>query len=191
MPPSPSLRRSPSKEISHRRGHSFGSTVPAKPKDDELTLFNDMRKNEEDNFLLESSDNFDETICNAHSIFPISIISLFFCYILFLWWNVLSNWYLLLMLVSASRVPAKLSYFPDLKLGVNIARREESRDFLNTDGDKNDYDWYAVCMLSITYCFLLFQLHSTCLFSYSTHSFEIDFNFSCLFRLFALVLFST
>lgn len=52
------------------------------------------------------------------------------------------------MLVSASRVPAKLSYFPDLKLGVNIARREESRDFLNTDGDKNDYDWYAVCMLS-------------------------------------------
>lgn len=60
----------------------------------------------------------------------------------------LSNWYLLLMLVSASRVPAKLSYFPDLKLGVNIARREESRDFLNTDGDKNDYDWYAVCMLS-------------------------------------------
>jgi hypothetical protein len=122
--------------------------VPAKPKDDELALFNDMRKNEEDNFLLESSDNFDETI-------------------------------------------SKLSYFPDLKLGVNIARREESRDFLNTDGDKNDYDWYAVCMLSITYCFLLFQLHSTCLFSYSTHSFEIDFNFSCLFRLFALVLFST
>uniref|UniRef100_A0A0E0FAS4 Proline-rich family protein n=1 Tax=Oryza meridionalis TaxID=40149 RepID=A0A0E0FAS4_9ORYZ len=91
MPPSPSLRRSPSKEISHRRGHSFGSTVPAKPKDDELALFNDMQKNEEDNFLLESSDNFDETIY--------------------------------------------------LKLGVNIARREESRDFLNTDGDKNDYDW--------------------------------------------------
>ncbi|XP_006663925.1 uncharacterized protein LOC102711930 [Oryza brachyantha] len=98
MPPSPSLRRSPSKEISHRRGRSFGSAVPAKSKDDELTLFSDMQKNDKDNFLLESSDNFDETI-------------------------------------------SKLSYFPDLKLGVNIARREENRDFLNVDGEKNDYDW--------------------------------------------------
>uniref|UniRef100_A0A0D9XY39 Uncharacterized protein n=1 Tax=Leersia perrieri TaxID=77586 RepID=A0A0D9XY39_9ORYZ len=98
MPPSPSLRRSPAKEISHRRGHSFGSALPAKPKDEELTLFTDMQKNDKDNFLLESSDNFDETI-------------------------------------------SKLSYFPDLKLGVNIARREENRDFLNVDGDKNDYDW--------------------------------------------------
>ncbi|KAF0890003.1 hypothetical protein E2562_035043 [Oryza meyeriana var. granulata] len=97
MPPSPSLRRS-AKEISHRRGCSFGSAMLAKSKDDELTLFSDMQKNEKDNFLLESSDNFDETI-------------------------------------------SKLSYFPDLKLGVNISRREESRDFLNVDGDKNDYDW--------------------------------------------------
>ncbi|KAG8093346.1 hypothetical protein GUJ93_ZPchr0012g19418 [Zizania palustris] len=98
MPPSPSLRRSPAKEISHKRGHSFGSTVPAKSKDDELTLFSDMQKNERESFLLESSDNFDETI-------------------------------------------SKLSYFPDLKLGVNVARRGENHDFLNVDGEKNDYDW--------------------------------------------------
>ncbi|KAL5205356.1 hypothetical protein ABZP36_033565 [Zizania latifolia] len=98
MPPSPSLGRSPSKEISHKRGHSFGSSVPAKSKDDELALFSDMQKNERDNFLLESSDNFDETI-------------------------------------------SKLSHFPDFKLGVNAARRGESCDFLNVDGEKNDYDW--------------------------------------------------
>ncbi|RLM98929.1 uncharacterized protein C2845_PM06G11270 [Panicum miliaceum] len=97
MPPSPSPRRS-LKEFSHRRGHSFGSILPAKPKDDELILFTDMQKHERDNFLLEPAEDFDESI-------------------------------------------SKLSYFRDLKLGVNIAARGESRDLLNADGERNDYDW--------------------------------------------------
>ncbi|KAL6641692.1 hypothetical protein ACP70R_019873 [Stipagrostis hirtigluma subsp. patula] len=97
MPPSPSLRRSP-KEISHKRGHSIGSILPAKSKDDELTLFTEMQKHERDNFLLEPAEDFDESI-------------------------------------------SKLSYFRDLKVGVNIAARRENRDLLNVDGDRNDYDW--------------------------------------------------
>ncbi|CAN6340050.1 unnamed protein product [Urochloa humidicola] len=36
---------------------------------------------------------------------------------------------------------SKLSYFRDLKLGVNIAARGENRDLLNADGERNDYDW--------------------------------------------------
>ncbi|CAL4911039.1 unnamed protein product [Urochloa decumbens] len=97
MPPSPSPRRS-LKEFSHKRGHSFGSILPAKPKDDELRLFTDMQKHERDNFLLEPAEDFDESI-------------------------------------------SKLSYFRDLKLGVNIAARGEYRDLLNADGERNDYDW--------------------------------------------------
>ncbi|KAL6905862.1 hypothetical protein ACP4OV_003463 [Aristida adscensionis] len=61
MPPSPSIWRSP-KEISHRRGHSFGSILPAKSMDDELLLFTDMQKHERDNFLLEPAEDFDESI---------------------------------------------------------------------------------------------------------------------------------
>jgi hypothetical protein len=38
---------------------------------------------------------------------------------------------------------AKLSYFPEVKLGVNIPARGESQDLLNVDGDKNDCEWYA------------------------------------------------
>jgi len=97
MAPSPSPRRS-LKEFSHKRGHSFGSILPAKPKDDELILFTDMQKHERDNFLLEPAEDFDESI-------------------------------------------SKLSYFRDLKLGVNIAARGENRDLLNADGERNDYDW--------------------------------------------------
>jgi hypothetical protein len=36
-----------------------------------------------------------------------------------------------------------LSYFPEVKLGVNIPAHGESHDLLNADGDKNDYEWYA------------------------------------------------
>ncbi|KQJ91751.1 uncharacterized protein LOC100845738 [Brachypodium distachyon] len=98
MPISPSMRRSPAKEIAHKRGQSFGSKLPAKSTDDELMLFNDMQRSERENFLLESSDIFHESF-------------------------------------------SKLSYCPDFKLGVNIAGRVESRDLLNVDGDKTDYDW--------------------------------------------------
>ncbi|XP_062202765.1 uncharacterized protein LOC133905072 isoform X2 [Phragmites australis] len=96
MPPSP--RRSPARETYHKRANSFGSVLPAKPKDDELSLFSDMQKVERENFLLEPSEDFDESI-------------------------------------------AKLSYFPEVKLGVNIPARGESHDLLNVDGDKNDYEW--------------------------------------------------
>jgi hypothetical protein len=64
MPPSP--QKSP-KEIFHKRGHNFGSILPAEPKDDELLLFTDMQKHERDNFLLEAAEDFDESICNAHN----------------------------------------------------------------------------------------------------------------------------
>ncbi|XP_006663927.1 uncharacterized protein LOC102712212 isoform X2 [Oryza brachyantha] len=98
MPPSPSTRRSPSRETFMKRTNSFGNSLPAKPKDDELTLFADMQKIENDNFLLEPSEDFDESI-------------------------------------------SKLSYFPDVKLGVNIPTRRESHDLLDVDGEKNDYEW--------------------------------------------------
>lgn len=65
MPPSPSTRRSPSRETFLRRVNSFGNALPAKPKDEDLTLFADMQKIENDNFLLEPSEDFDESICNA------------------------------------------------------------------------------------------------------------------------------
>ncbi|KAF8769071.1 hypothetical protein HU200_006962 [Digitaria exilis] len=100
MPPSPSPRRSrsPAQETYHKRANSFGSVVPAKQKDDELPLFSDMQKVERENFLLEGSEDFDDSI-------------------------------------------AKLSYFPEVKLGVNIPSRGQSHDLLNVDGDKNDCEW--------------------------------------------------
>ncbi|KAI4988655.1 hypothetical protein ZWY2020_035895 [Hordeum vulgare] len=98
MPHSPSRRRSPSRESSHRRVNDFGNALPAKPKDDELTLFADMQKTEIENFLLEPSEDFDESI-------------------------------------------SKLSFFPDVKLGINVPARGESHDLLKVDGDKNDYEW--------------------------------------------------
>ncbi|KAG0520657.1 hypothetical protein BDA96_08G092900 [Sorghum bicolor] len=100
MPPSPSPRRSrsPARETYHKRTNSFGNVLPAKSKDDELALFSDMQKVETENFLLEPSEDFDDSI-------------------------------------------AKLSYFPEVKLGVNIPAHGESHDLLNADGDKNDYEW--------------------------------------------------
>jgi hypothetical protein len=80
MTPSPSRRRSPSRETSHKRVNSFGNALPAKAKDDDLTLFADMQKTEIENFLLEPSEDFDESICNAHR-YPLRIYShvLLFC----------------------------------------------------------------------------------------------------------------
>lgn len=83
MPPSPSPRRSPSRESFHKRVNSFGNALPAKPKDDELTLFTDMQNIERENFLLEPSEDFDESICKAHK-YPTpplynSVVSFYFC----------------------------------------------------------------------------------------------------------------
>lgn len=38
----------------------------------------------------------------------------------------------------------KLRYFSDLKLGISVPARGESSDLLNADGEKNDYDWWAL-----------------------------------------------
>ncbi|KAJ0976976.1 hypothetical protein J5N97_012450 [Dioscorea zingiberensis] len=35
----------------------------------------------------------------------------------------------------------RLRYYSDFKLGINIPARGESSDLLNTNGEKNDYDW--------------------------------------------------
>jgi hypothetical protein len=76
MPISPSLRRSPAKEIAHKRRRSFGSTLPAKSKDDGLLLFNDLKKSERENFLLEQPDDLGESLCNSHK-YPFRIFSVF------------------------------------------------------------------------------------------------------------------
>jgi hypothetical protein len=70
MPPSPSSRRSPARETYHRRTNSYGFVLPAKQNDDELMLFSDMQKVERENFLLEPSDDFDESIGNADKCCP-------------------------------------------------------------------------------------------------------------------------
>ncbi|CAL9202707.1 unnamed protein product [Musa hybrid cultivar] len=66
MPPSPSSRRFPVREIRtegfHTRGRSLESKFPLRAKDDDLVLFNEMQNRERDNFLLHSSDDFDDSI---------------------------------------------------------------------------------------------------------------------------------
>lgn len=80
MPPSHQLKFSPSRDrrpaTTHRRGLSFESGLAVKAKDDDLALFTDMQNRERSNFLLHTSDDFDESICNActHSVFTNSIL---------------------------------------------------------------------------------------------------------------------
>ncbi|KAK6922369.1 hypothetical protein RJ641_012876 [Dillenia turbinata] len=64
MPPSPALRCSPGRELkpeNHKRGHSLESGLILKEKDDDLALFNEMQTRERDNFLLKSTDEFEES----------------------------------------------------------------------------------------------------------------------------------
>jgi hypothetical protein len=152
MPPSPSRRRSPSNETSHKRVNSFGNALPAKAKDDDLTLFTDMQKTEIENFLLEPSEDFDESICNAHRCPPplyshlccISVISFCLHFFLLLWIPLCYVEALLVLTFFCSCISAKLSFFPDVKLGINVpVRGESSHDLLKVDGDKNDYEWYG------------------------------------------------
>lgn len=64
MPPSPALRCSPGRELrgeNHKRGHSFETGLILREKDDDLALFSDMQTREKDNFLVQSSDDFEDT----------------------------------------------------------------------------------------------------------------------------------
>ncbi|XP_043704634.1 mucin-12-like [Telopea speciosissima] len=65
MPPSPALRCSPGREVrseNHRRGRSLESALPLREKDDDLALFNEMQNRERDNFLLDKSDDLDDSL---------------------------------------------------------------------------------------------------------------------------------
>ncbi|XVF02690.1 hypothetical protein REPUB_Repub04eG0196300 [Reevesia pubescens] len=66
MPPSPSpaLRYSPGRELrgeNHKRGRSLESGLIVRDKDDDLALFNEMQSKERENFLLQSSDDFEDS----------------------------------------------------------------------------------------------------------------------------------
>lgn len=64
MPPSPAMRCSPGREPRgnhHRRGRSFESGIFLKEKDEDLALFNEMQTREKEDFLLQSSDDLEDT----------------------------------------------------------------------------------------------------------------------------------
>ncbi|XP_022734773.1 uncharacterized protein LOC111288236 isoform X2 [Durio zibethinus] len=64
MPPSPALRYSPGREMrgeNHKRGRSLESGLIVREKDDDLALFNEMQSKERKNFLLQSSDDFEDS----------------------------------------------------------------------------------------------------------------------------------
>lgn len=48
-----------------------------------------------------------------------------------------------LCLLTATR----LRSFSDHKIGISIPARGESRDLLNGDGEKNDYDWWVMFLV--------------------------------------------
>ncbi|OWM89738.1 hypothetical protein CDL15_Pgr024486 [Punica granatum] len=63
MPPSPASRRSPSREMrveNHKRGRSLEGGLLLQEKDDDLALFNEMQARERENFLVQSSDDFED-----------------------------------------------------------------------------------------------------------------------------------
>ncbi|GLT86615.1 hypothetical protein SLE2022_047450 [Rubroshorea leprosula] len=72
MPPSPALRCSSGRELmgeNHKRGRSFESGILFRDKDDDLTLFNEMQTKERENFLLQSTDDFEDTLSTKLSHF--------------------------------------------------------------------------------------------------------------------------
>ncbi|GAB4829323.1 hypothetical protein Ancab_018993 [Ancistrocladus abbreviatus] len=73
MPPSPSLRRSPVREPrtdSHKRGRSLENGLSFKEKDEDLALFNEMQSRERENFLLQSTDDFEDIFSTKLKPFP-------------------------------------------------------------------------------------------------------------------------
>ncbi|KAG4376991.1 hypothetical protein AAZX31_18G008900 [Glycine max] len=64
MPPSPALRYSPGREPradGHKRGRSLESGLLFREKGDDLALFNEMQSREKDSFLLQSSDDLEDS----------------------------------------------------------------------------------------------------------------------------------
>ncbi|KAJ1410607.1 hypothetical protein SESBI_21773 [Sesbania bispinosa] len=64
MPPSPALRYSPAREPredGHKRGRSLESGLLFREKDDDLALFNEMQSRERESFLLQSSDDLEDS----------------------------------------------------------------------------------------------------------------------------------
>jgi len=67
MPPSPALRFSPGREPradGHKRGRSLESGLLFREKDDDLTLFNEMQSREKESFLLQLTDDLEDSFCN-------------------------------------------------------------------------------------------------------------------------------
>ncbi|XP_057541493.1 uncharacterized protein LOC130820225 isoform X3 [Amaranthus tricolor] len=78
MPPSPSLRRSPVSDPrgdSHKRGRSLENGLSFKERDDDLALFNELQSKERNNFLLQTTDDFDD-ILSASKVKPFPDIKL-------------------------------------------------------------------------------------------------------------------
>ncbi|KAI5406271.1 uncharacterized protein LOC127083081 [Lathyrus oleraceus] len=64
MPPSPAMRYSPGREArgdGHKRRHSLESGILFRGNDDDLALFNEMQTRERDSFLLQSSDDLEDS----------------------------------------------------------------------------------------------------------------------------------
>lgn len=73
MPPSPSFRRSPVRDPrgdSHKRGRSFETGLSFKERDDDLALFNELQSRENDTFLLQSTDDFEDILSSKMKSFP-------------------------------------------------------------------------------------------------------------------------
>ncbi|TKY59864.1 phospholipid-transporting ATPase 2 [Spatholobus suberectus] len=63
MPPSPAFRCSPGepRSDSHKRGRSLESGLLLREKDDDLALFSEMQSREKESFLLQSSDDLEDS----------------------------------------------------------------------------------------------------------------------------------
>ncbi|KAK7368464.1 hypothetical protein VNO80_10490 [Phaseolus coccineus] len=64
MPPSPAFRCSPGREPrsdSHKRGRSLESGLHLREKDDDLALFSEMQSREKESFLLQPSDDLEDS----------------------------------------------------------------------------------------------------------------------------------
>ncbi|XP_052729000.1 uncharacterized protein LOC108329158 isoform X2 [Vigna angularis] len=64
MPPSPALRFSPGREPradGHKRGRSLESGLLIREKDEDLTLFNEMQSREKESFLLQLTDDLEDS----------------------------------------------------------------------------------------------------------------------------------